>query len=60
MKKISMKTKIRFIIKTIFRPIGTKFEANYGNGFVVVNRFEYVRFVFNGLNDISKHRGKQR
>lgn len=54
MKKLSMKTKIRFIIKTMFRPIGTKFEVNYGNGFVVVNRFEYVRFVFNGLNDISK------
>ena len=53
MKKLSMKTKIKFVIKKLFSPADTKFEVNYGNGFVVVNRFKYIIFVLKELKKIE-------
>ena len=54
MKKMSTKTKVRYIIKTLFRPFGTKFEINLGYGFITVNRFQYLYFTLNELKNICK------
>lgn len=54
MKKTRLLSKIRYIFKTLTKPVNTTFEINYGDGFVSVNRFEYLRHTLQELKKIEE------
>ena len=54
MKKKLFLIKARYVFKTLTKPFGTKFEINYGDGFVQVNRFKYLKFTLQEFKKIQE------